>query len=167
MCLRLSFTDLTDGGLEMADNRKATIFRKTTMDRIENPEQFDKYLRVTDPGVWVVLIAIFVFFVGLICWSVSGRIEMTVDATATVTDQRAIVTQSMQSVGNLNVDISDLAEGTALMIDGHRVLASRAKTDDEGVRVFYAYINLPDGNYDAKIVAESVSAISFLFGSNE
>ena len=44
----------------MADNTQ-TVFRKKTLDRIASPEQLTDYLRVTNPGIWVVLGAVLMF----------------------------------------------------------------------------------------------------------
>ena len=41
----------------MADNTQ-TVFRKKTLDRIASPEQLTDYLRVTNPGIWVILVAV-------------------------------------------------------------------------------------------------------------
>ena len=40
----------------MAENQ-STVFRKKTLDRISSPEQLTDYLRVTNPGIWVALVA--------------------------------------------------------------------------------------------------------------
>ena len=41
----------------MAENEKKSIFRQKALDRINSPEQLTDYLRVTNPGIWLVLIA--------------------------------------------------------------------------------------------------------------
>ena len=51
------------------------IFREKTMKRVSSPEQLNDYIRVTSPSVWIVLIALVVLLVGMLAWSVFGRIE--------------------------------------------------------------------------------------------
>ncbi len=52
------------------------IFRKKSMDRISNPEALNDYIRVTAPSVWIVLIALVVLLVGMLAWSVLGRVTV-------------------------------------------------------------------------------------------
>lgn len=47
----------------MAENTE-TVFRKKTLDRISSPEQITDYLRVTNPGIWVVLVAVILLLAG-------------------------------------------------------------------------------------------------------
>ena len=36
------------------------IFREKSIKRISSPEELNKYLRVTNPGIWAVLLAVIV-----------------------------------------------------------------------------------------------------------
>ena len=61
----------------MADKEsKDSIFRKKSMDRVTGPESLNDYIRVTSPSVWIALLALVVLLVGLLAWSVFGRIEV-------------------------------------------------------------------------------------------
>lgn len=44
----------------------SSLFRQSSMDRIRSPEQLNDYLRVTHPGVWVLLAAVAVLLAGLL-----------------------------------------------------------------------------------------------------
>ena len=59
----------------MSENQKKNIFRNKSMERVSSPEQLNDYIRVTTPSVWIVLIALVVLLVGILVWSVFGRIE--------------------------------------------------------------------------------------------
>ena len=41
------------------------IFRKKTLDRISSPEQLTDYLRVTNPGIWLVLATVVLLLAGI------------------------------------------------------------------------------------------------------
>ena len=56
---------------------KEQLFRKKTMERISSPEQLTDYLRVTNPGIWAVLIAVILILVGIIAWAAVGVLETT------------------------------------------------------------------------------------------
>ena len=48
---------------------RETIFRQKTIDRISSPEQMTDYLRVTNPGIWVILVAVILLLAGVFAWS--------------------------------------------------------------------------------------------------
>ncbi len=50
------------------------VFRKKSIDRISSPEQLNDYIRVSTPGVWIVLVAILLVMGGLIFWGIFGRV---------------------------------------------------------------------------------------------
>ena len=52
----------------MADHNQNS-FRKKAMNRISSPEDLTGYLRVTSPGMWIVLAAVIALLVGMFAWS--------------------------------------------------------------------------------------------------
>ncbi len=52
------------------------IFTKSSIDKIKGPEELNDYVRVTTPSVWVVLIAIAFFVIGLLGWSIFGTLRV-------------------------------------------------------------------------------------------
>ena len=57
------------------------LYRQKSMDRISSPEQLNDYLRVTSPGVWMILSAVVLLLIGVFIWGVFGRIEATTQAS--------------------------------------------------------------------------------------
>ncbi|MCR5792840.1 MAG: hypothetical protein K6G65_06700 [Lachnospiraceae bacterium] len=147
----------------MSDSKKS-LFRKKTMERIKNPEQLDKYLRVPSPGVWVLLLAVLIFFVGLVVWSVMGHLETTVDAEVVVFNKKAVVTQIKQSEYVKKTDMSTVGKGTIVLIEGKEYVANKTEVNEEGLTVLYADTDLPNGMYSAQIIVERINAIQFLLG---
>lgn len=45
--------------------------------RITSPEQLNNYIRITSPGVWIVLSAIAVLLAGLFVWLFTGQLEVS------------------------------------------------------------------------------------------
>ena len=54
----------------------STIFRQKSMDRVTSPEELNDYIRVTNPSVWIVLIALVLLLAGMLTWSIFGRIQV-------------------------------------------------------------------------------------------
>ena len=72
------------------NNNKQSLFREKSIERIESPEKLNDYLKVTSPGVWLVLITVIVILAGVCIWGVFGRIQATAPA--------AVVSENGESV---------------------------------------------------------------------
>lgn len=59
------------------DSKKAAsgIFREKSVERVSSPEELNDYIRVTTPSVWIVLIALVILLIGMLSWSIFGRVE--------------------------------------------------------------------------------------------
>ena len=61
----------------MADNQRGSgIFREKSLERVSSPEELNDYIRVTTPSVWIVLAATVLLLVGMLAWSIFGRVEV-------------------------------------------------------------------------------------------
>lgn len=56
------------------------LFRKESMDSVSSPEELNNYIKVVNPGIWLVTGAIFVFIIAVFIWSVIGTADIVVDA---------------------------------------------------------------------------------------
>ena len=75
--------------MDSKDN-KNTIFREKSLDKVSSPEALNDYIRVTTPSVWIVLIGLAVLLVGMLAWSIFGRIpvhEKTNETAAVETNE--------------------------------------------------------------------------------
>lgn len=135
-----------------------TLFRKKTMEKISSPEQLSDYLRVTSPGIWAVLSVIILVLVGLVAWSAVGTLETTASASANVSSGKAkiVITGSTDE---------DIKTGMKVYLVDNDYIISEVTKDEYGRDVACAEVNLPDGNYEAKIIVEEVHPIKFLFES--
>lgn len=69
-----------NGGANKNAGEKSKLFREKNLERLESPEQLNDYLRVTSPGVWMILSAVILLLIGVFIWAVFGRIEATTQA---------------------------------------------------------------------------------------
>lgn len=136
----------------MAENTQR-VFRKKTLDRIASPEQLTDYLRVTNPGIWVVLVAVILLLIGLLAWSMVGTLETKAEVKIVVSDHTAQI---------IPLGSESLSDGMPLRVSGLEVRIASAQTDEYGRSVGVSEVNLPDGTYDGIVVTEAVHPISFL-----
>ena len=139
----------------MAENTQ-TVFRRKTLERISSPEQLTDYLRVTNPGIWVVLVAVILLLAGVFAWAMVGTLE-------TKAEVRIVVSEHTAQIVPLGSE--RLAEGMPLRVSGQEVQIAFAQTDEYGRSVGAAEVNLPDGTYDGLVVTESIHPIRFLLES--
>lgn len=61
-----------------------SVFRKSSLERINAPEQLNEYLRVASPGLWFVLAGIGAVLAAFLTWGIFGHVLETVEITGTV-----------------------------------------------------------------------------------
>ena len=128
------------------------------MQKITSPEQLSDYLRVTNPGVWALLITVILLLGGVIAWSFAGTIETTVDAKAVVKDNTVrIITiddPGVEIEAGMQFRVGSKDEGIISSLD----------MDEYGRTIATGQVSLPDGRYDAEIVTEQIHPVKFLLG---
>ncbi|MBQ8964583.1 MAG: hypothetical protein IJ089_12470 [Clostridia bacterium] len=133
--------------------RQAGVFRQKTLDRISSPEQLTGYLRVTNPGIWIFLVAVVVLLAGFFVWAAVDTLETTEAATA-------IVENDMARVMPTTADV--LSAGMPFRVAGQEVTLISAEKDEFGRAYGMAQVDLPDGTYEGVVVTEAVRPIQFL-----
>lgn len=157
---------------------KDRIFRKKSLNRVSSPEQLNDYIRVTSPGIWIILAAVLMMIVGLIVWGVVDKIETKISAVA-VSEGGAVVCYVKET------DIGKVEKSDVVRIDGKDCTVLEISTDHMevveggelspyarrigglsiGEWVYKVTIKseAPAGVYVASIVYDRVSPITFLF----
>ena len=136
--------------------KEQSLFREKTLKRISSPEKLTDYLRVTNPGVWVLLAVVILLLGGMLIWASVGTLETTVSAKIIVKENVALVAPEGNNL---------VKDGMPLRInDADYVI--QTTTEDEYGRVFgMAEVTLPDGTYEGIVVTEQIRPIDFLFES--
>lgn len=136
--------------------KEQSLFREKTLKRISSPEKLTDYLRVTNPGVWVLLAVVILLLGGMLIWASVGTLETTVSAKIIVKENVALVAPEGNNL---------VKDGMPLRInDADYVI--QTTTEDEYGRVFgMAEVTLPDGTYEGVVVTEQIRPIDFLFES--
>lgn len=132
------------------------LFREKTIQRISSPEKLTEYLRVTNPGIWIVLSAIILLLGGLFIWAAIGTLETKADAKVIVEDHVAMVVTDGST---------RLADGMPLRILSEDYYIAATTEDDYGRVYGITEVMLPDGSYEGTVIVEQVRPIDFLLES--
>ena len=154
------------------------LFRKKSMDRISSPEELHDYMRVTSPRLWMILAAVVILLAGFVVYASTATMENTMPVRVQVQnyhvspeeDPDAEVRDISYVFCQLPLEQLDVVKtGMKLRLgeeEGHISLISTGEEEDR-IDVFFAmdhaYIPLNDGEYDAELVLESTTPISFLW----
>lgn len=69
----------------------SSIFNTKAAEKLRSPDDLDKYVRVTNPSVWVIIAACAALLAGLLAWGVFGAVTTNVSATATRLEDGSVV----------------------------------------------------------------------------
>lgn len=154
------------------------LFRQKSIDHISSPEALHDYMRVTSPRLWMILGAIAVLLVGFIVYASTATMEnlmpMKVKVETLELPEELLETGAGQKLSMVygRVPMSELSTvkiGMKVRVgteEGTIGWISTIENEDEINLIFDMdrdYIPLPDGEYDADLVLESTTAISFLW----
>jgi hypothetical protein len=67
-----------------------TLFRKASMDRISSPEHLDAYIKVSNPGIWVILAALCALLITVFVWSMTGSLPTRVSVPGVMKGGQAV-----------------------------------------------------------------------------
>ena len=133
------------------------IFRKKNLEKIKSPESLDDYIRVSNPGVWLLLISVIILLAGACVWGIFGHVDSTVGTSIRAENGTAVCCIAEE-------DISSVDAGMAVKFDDFEaVITEIGQKDDLGyVCALQSEQTIPDGLYEGKIVISSVRPLSFV-----
>ena len=133
------------------------IFRKKSLDKVKSPESLDDYIRVSNPGVWLLLISVIVLLAGACVWGIFGRIDSTVPATVRMKNGMAVCYVAEEN-------IKGIAEGMTVHFEGKEAVIESigGKENAEYICSLKTDVTLKDGFYDGKVVTKSYHPLSFV-----
>lgn len=133
------------------------IFRKKSLDKVKSPESLEDYIKVSNPGVWLLLISIIVLLAGACVWGAIGHIDSTV--TANVRVENGVATAYVDYA-----NVSDLHSGMIIRVNGYETTISEVAREGENYVCYFPTNEvLADGFYEGKVVIESIRPLSFVF----
>ena len=154
------------------------LFRQKSLEQLSTPDQLTGYLRVTGPGIWILLSGIIVLLGGMLVWGMFGTIYATINAPVKVEGSQAMcyilnsdLNTSVESVEITIGDVemtADTSTAQSVILDASAdpaLYSSGYLSSGKLVYVLTADTDLKDGVYDAKVVTESVRPLGLLLGN--
>ena len=151
------------------------LFKKSNIDRVSSPEQLHDYVKVANPGLWMVISAIVILLAGIVVWGFIGKIDTTVTTAIVTDDGKAAIYISEANVEKVKIGMTVRSEDQEYKIT--HIAEEPKKVDGsisdyeihasgltEGEWVYAVSIDgvHSDGVQKADIVIESISPISFI-----
>ena len=154
---------------------KEGLFREKSIEKISSPEQLNEYIRVSNPGVWMILSCVIILLVGMCIWGIFGRFETTLEVPVISKGGKAVCYVKED-------DVSDITNGMMVQVKEEEYSVQSISvspiqvTDDfdtyalhigelqNGEWVYEVIIDAPleEGVYKAEIITESIAPMSFL-----
>ena len=133
-----------------------SLFRKKSLAQISSPDQMDEYMRVTNPSVWMLLLAAAILITGLVVWGIFASFDSFASGTGTVKN------------GKMTIQLDDPALAGRVQV-GMKVRAGETETTvssvgrtADGSAIVTAGTELADGTYPVKIFYKTTQVISLL-----
>lgn len=131
------------------------VFREINRDRITSPEQLDRYIRISTPGVWLVLGTLILLLTGFCVWGCLGKLETVQTVSGLVRDGEMTV----------SLEEDDVQAGMEVRMDGKAVGIVSAAGEEDGAWIAQLDLyGIPDGRYVLDIVVESIRPVHFILG---
>lgn len=145
--------------------------------KINSPEQLNQYIRLSNPGVWILLLAIVVLLVGVCIWGYFGKIDTkikTVVVSDNYTSYLYVKEEDMAKIKNgmfveLNnseniYEIADIEETPEKVTDDMDEYARHLGDFQVGEWVYKCRLNksVKEGTYSANVVIESIAPMTFI-----
>lgn len=133
-----------------------SIFRKKSIERIQSPDDLTQYIKVAEPGVWLLIIAVVSILTGFLVWGVFGTVETRVHTSAVVNAGQATCQTVLDNE-------TDYYVGMPVYIADKVYYASEIIPDYRNTRVtLLINTDIKNGVYQAEIVTEALSPLSFI-----
>ena len=163
-------------------NEASSVFNQSARERLRNPDDLDRCVRVTSPSVWVMLGAVLLLIFGLLSWGIFGVVTVGVEDVCIFKDGQLVgfVDERQASL----IEVGDAGKVDDLQVNVTYV-GDHATTRDEALKKFKddAFVDLLfDGDecypvylsgndslkegmaYNVTIVTDKASPLSLVFG---
>ena len=165
----------------------SSIFNKKATEKLRSPDDLDKYVRVTNPSVWVALVACVFLLAGLLAWGAFGTISTSINCPAVNINGETMCFLKPNDASKVHVDDDAIVEGSRMKVSditaipkskdeirnilGSDYLASSLVNDDWAYVVRFETVedsNLEQGiPLEAYITTERIPPLSLIIKSKD
>lgn len=93
-----------------------SVFNKSAAKKLHSPEELDKYVRIMNPSVVVILLACIALLAGILAWGVFGAVATSVSATGVVVDGHAMCFLPAEDIEKVNVGDEAMVGGQPMTV---------------------------------------------------
>ena len=160
----------------MSEQPKTKLFREKSLEAVESPESLNDYLRVTSPGIWIVMATVITLLVGFILWGIFGHIRTTAQVAVQISPEKTVCYVSLDIIDKVSKRGVVNVEGEDFPIIGEefdltfisdetpaRVLLLGKLSKGNLVAEVPIMTDLAEGIYSGEVVTEDLKPISLLF----
>ena len=146
--------------------------------KVDSPEQLNQYIRLSNPGVWVILLSITVLLVGVCIWGCFGKIDTKVNAVLISDNYNSYIYVKESDIEKIkeemqveiknsdnNYKIIEIGESPEKVTNDMDEYARHLGNFQIGEWVYKCRIDgrVKEGAYGADIIVESIAPMTFVF----
>ena len=135
---------------------QAQLYRKESMKSIQSPEQLNEYLRVTNPSVWVLLIAVILLLTGLLIWGSYVYIDSVAQGSGQV--ENGVMTVRFDD----DAMACNVEAGMSVTVGESSFVIRSIGNDEQGLFAL-ADTDLADGSYETGVRVRQTQVLRLLF----
>lgn len=134
-----------------------SVFREKSMEKVKSPDNLNEYIRVANPGVWVLLAAVIALLIGMCIWGIFGQLRTEIRADVRVENGAVTCFLPEESAASVRPGMPAAIEGIAGTVTEVSVRSGAGSTC-----ILEMEEPLPDGFYIARIEVENIHPSAFL-----
>lgn len=143
----------------MTDSTRG-LFRESASKKMNSPDRLDEYIKVTNPGVWIVLVSAIILLGALFYWGVVGTIPTNVSANGIVNGDRVVCFLPPDKIAEVNAGDGASVLNKPGIVTSVSETPLSTKEASQGIGSDYTVyeLKLSDWNYLVVIEVDGLSA---------
>lgn len=129
-----------------------SLFREKSIQKVQSPDNLNEYIRVSNPGIWILLVSIVFLLLGLCIWGCFGQLRTVISVEARCENGAVSCVLPEDNAAGVQPEMTvTLGKQTG-----------KVTQVSDNVCIIEMEEPLADGAYTAEILVETIHPISFL-----